>query len=465
MNPVNKAIPLVVISWFILMCGAPAAAQDAPQTSELTVIAPSAVQAQPDKTPQEDEKTAPAAVKDPMPQEAAPKAEQPDAELAFFKTWSVSGDDDTLESILPQVEDWVDGNPAAPEAAEAQFLKASLRARLGQQKAAITDLLRYFYAYPGASSSEEAKKLFAALVEKKADKKLKPALLEIASAVETADTPGRLAVMLRRVSAKAGVFLYEPLLNEYRSFFRRFPGYTGGDMLLFSLADLHRANGEYGKARLGYQKLIAVCPASPLFGKAKLSLADTLADDLKDRSGAMTAYQDITLTLPGTDEAWAAYKRLPALAEKMKSYSLAVETYEKIIALYPDKVEAYRAYNSEARVLREELDKPAEAIAVLKRLADKYKGGKAIEALFLAAEIYRKDLKDTAGELAMYDRIAADYSSDPQAPKALLEAGKVCEDNKDYEKARGYYSAITGKYPQDALAKKAQKRIDGLLAR
>jgi TolA-binding protein len=501
----NKAISLAVMSVLLPLCRAQAAAQDETQVSAVKTIAPDAAalpgmlppgggeQARAAADPQASgQEKAPVAVlsqEEPKPAEAKPapaaetpvteakpappaqapaaaaKAAQPDPELAFFKARAAGDDDDTLESLLPQVEDWVDARPAAPEAAEAQLLKASLRARLGRQKPAMTDLLRYFYEYPGAASSEEARKLFAGLVEKKADKKLKPVLLEFSGAVETGDTAGRLAVMLQKVSAKAGVFLYEPLLGEYRSFFRRFPGYPGTDMLLLSLADLHRAKGEYEKARLSYQKLIAVYPSSPLLARAKLSLADTLADDIGDRAAAVASYQDIAASLPGTDEAWAAYKRLPALAEKIKNFKLAVETYEKIIELYPDKVEAYRAYKDEARVLREELDKPAGAVAVLKRLADKYKGEKAIEALFLAAEIYRKDLKDAAGELGMYDRIAADYPADPQAPKALLEAGKVCEDNKNLEKAREYYSAVTGKYPQDPLAKKAQKRIDGLLAR
>ena len=113
-------------------------------------------------------------------------------------------------------------------------------------------------------------------------------------------------------------------------------------------------------------------------------------------------------------------------------------------------------------MLREEMDKPGDAVAVLGRLADKYKGPKAIEALLLAAEIYRKDLKDSAGEVKMYDRIAAEYPADPQAPKALYAAGEVFEKNLAQEKAGEYYGRVIANYADNSMAKKAQKRIDAM---
>lgn len=388
-----------------------------------------------------------------------------DPEWDFLKARAASANKDVLEAVLPQLEDWLAVNPADPDSAEAQLLKASLHVRLGDQKAALTDLLRYFYEYPGAPSAAEAKKLFEETVEKKADKKLKPVLLELAAASETGDTSVRLAGMLEKTSARAGEFLYEPLLNEYRAFFRRYPDFAGADRLRLALADLHHKNREYLQARLAYEKMIALHPASPLIAGAKASLAATLADNLKDYDGAIAAYQDIAASFPGTGEAWTAYSRLPALTERQDKFALAVEIYEKIIKLYPDREEAYASFKSEARVLREELKNPAGAMQVLGRLADKYKGERAIEALFLSAEIARKDLKDLAAETPVYDRIVAEYPADPQAPKALFAAGEAFEKAKDFEKAREYYSTITGKYSDDPMTKKAQKRIDGLLAR
>jgi tetratricopeptide (TPR) repeat protein len=450
----KKLFPLLTLA--ALLPALPAAAQDGAQPAqEPTLTAAS-------KTTSPEDASALPGMTARKPASAVSVKE---AEFGFLKASSASADKDVLKELLPQVEDWLQVHPAETESHEAQLLKASLRARLGDYKAAFTDLYRYFYEYPGAASAEEAKKLLADTAEKKADKKIKPVLFELAAADASGDTAGRLAVMLDKVSTLAGDYLYEPLLGEYRAFFRRFPAFPGSDMLLVSLGDLHRREKEYLRARLSYERMIAVYPASPLLGRAKVSLAATLADDIRDYDAAIAAYQDIADAFPGTAEAWTAYGRLPALAERRDKFDLAVAVYEKIIELYPDRAEAYSSFNAEARVMREEMKDPAGAIKVLGRLADKYKGEKAIEALFLAAEIARKDMKDPVAEIQAYDRIVAEYAADPAAPKALYAAGEAMEKMKDYEKARDYYSTIVGKYADDILSKKAQKRIDGLLAR
>jgi len=455
----TKAISLFIISGLLLARAASAQEESAGKpgdtlTAASRIVSPEDASALPGMA-------APKAAKEAKPAQLSPM----DAEWNFLKTRAASTDEDILAPVLQQLEDWVAVNPAAANSAEAQLLKASLRVKLGDQKAALTDLFRYFYEYPGAPSADEAKKLFAAAVEKKADKKLKPVLQELAVTSEAGDTSARLASMLEKVSSRAGEFLYKPLLGEYRAFFLRFPGYAGGDILRLALADLHQVNREYLQARLAYEAAIEMYPASPLIAGAKASLAANLADNLKDYDGAIAVYQDIAASFPGTDEAWTAYSRLPALTERQDKFALAVEIYEKIITLYPDREEAYGAFKSEARVLREELKNPSGAMQVLSRLADKYKGPRAIEALFLSAEIARKDLKDTAAEVQVYDRIVAEYPADAQAPRALFAAGEAYEKAKDYEKAREYYSSVSGKYSEDPLAKKAQKRIDGLLAR
>lgn len=454
----TKSLPLFAIACLLL--AAPAAAQEeAPAQPEETLAAASKAAGPGDAS------ALPGMASRPAARPSAEKLPVKDAEWNFLRNSAETTSRDELELLLPQVEDWLAVHPAAPEAAEAQLLKASLRARLGNYKAALTDLYRHFYEYPGARSAEDAKQLFEETAGKKADKKIKPVLFELASVSETGDAPARLAVMLDKVSTLAGGYLYEPLLAEYRSFFARFPGFSGGDMLLLALGDLHRREGEYLPARLAYEKMIALHPDSPLLARAKVSLAATLADNIKDYDGAIAAYQDIAAAFPGTAEAWTAYTRLPALAERRDKFDLAVQVYEKIIELYPDRAEAYSSFNAAARVLRGDMKDPAGAMKVLGRLADKYKGERAIEALFLAAEIARKDLKDAPAETQVYDRIVSEYPADPAAPRALFAAGEALEKIKDYEKARDYYSMIVGKYAEDPLSKKAQKRIDGLLAR
>jgi TolA-binding protein len=386
-------------------------------------------------------------------------------EWEFLSASAAFGDEDALKLLLPHLEDWLAANPEHSAAAEALLLKAGLQHKLGDHRSALISLLKHLQAYPGAESSERARRLFGEISAKKADKKLKPVLADAAEQPEVNAPDLNVSMMLEKLAAEAGEEYYEPLAAEFRYFFARFPGYARNDAVRLSLAGLHRLNREYSAARLAYEKAIALHPASPLLARARLSLADVLADNLKDYDRAIAAYRDIAVSFPGTDEAWAAYGRLPALAERRKKYALAVETDEKIIALYPDKPEAYQAYRAAARVLREDLKKPQEAIAVLGRLADKFKNDAVIEeALLPAAEIYRKDLKDSAGEVGVYERIASEYQKNPQAPKALYAAGEIFFKAKDGDRARVYYQKVMELYPEDPMSKKAEARLSAIIA-
>lgn len=388
-----------------------------------------------------------------------------EAEKEFLRGYSASSNEKALAMIPEDMEDWLARNPDNPGAHDVLLEKAMIRYRLGDHKGATMDLLRLFRAYPGSPVDKKARGLFSEIMAKKADKKLRPILEEASSATNSGSLAADLSALLRQLTAKAGEAYLEPLTAEYRRFFNTHPTYEGNDEMRLALAGLYRINGELVAAKLAYEKMIRLHPSSPLQAAAKLSLAGLLTEDLKEHDAAIQVYQAIVDSYPGSPEAWEAYLRLPKLAEKRDKFQLAVDTYERIILLYPDREEAFLSLKSAARVLREELDKFPEAVAVLFRLADNYKDARGAEALMLAAEIYRKDLKDQAGEIKVYDRLAADFGKDPLAPKALFAAGEIHEKAKDFDKARSYYSAVTEKYQQDPLAKKAQKRLDGLLAR
>lgn len=399
----------------------------------------------------------------PAPAAKEPPKELPpaEAEWNFIKARGGTKDDDTIALLVPQLDDWLVRNGDSAEAAEALLLKARLRVNAGEWRAALTDLARLLQEYDGAPAAAEARKLFDATSAKELGKKERPLFNELAR-VTRSGKADRLAGMLEYLSAKFGADFYAPIKDEYRGFFNRFPAYAGNDILRLALADLHLANKEYLAASLAYRKLVEMHPASQLMPRAKTSLAATLAENLKEYDAAIEVYRDITDSYAGTPEAWNAYQKLPKLVEKQDKYELAVQIYDRIIALYPDKPEAFDAHNSKARVLREELKKAGEAIETLNKLADKYKGEKAVEALLLAAEFARKDLKDAALEVKAYDRIVAEYAADPQAPKALYAAGEAFEREKNVDKAREYYSKVMEKYADNSLAKKAQKRLDAL---
>lgn len=385
------------------------------------------------------------------------------AEWDFLKNAGRDKDKDVLQIVLPQLSDWIAQNPGSPEAPQALLLKAEINFKLGEEEYALVDLLKYFRVYPDAPSFAEAKILYEA-VSKKADKAIKPALEQLLAVPADPSVNFSLSSLLESVSALAGKDYYEPLTAEYRAFFSRFPKYPRNDAVRISLAELHRLKGKHLAARLEYEKMIALHAESPLVSAAKKSLGDVLADNLKEYDRSIEVFRDIAASFPGTDQAWYAYSRLPALAEKQKKYELAVEIYEKIIELYPGRDEAVSSHFAEAELQRKKLDKYAEAVAVLNRLADKYKGPKAIEALLLAAEIYRKDLKDDAGEIRMYDRIAAEYGDDKEAPKALYAAGEIYFKAKDTDNARKYFDKMLMLYPEDPLSRKATSRVADIVA-
>ena len=384
------------------------------------------------------------------------------AEWEFLKTKGADKDEDVLALALPQLSDWLFRNPENENADSALLLKAGLHLKLGDHRSAVIDLMKHMREYPQSPSAAEAAKLFIETLERKVDGKTAPRLADIAQAPVTGEKADRLAGLLEKTAEQAGKIFYEPLTAEFRDFFNRFPAYGRNDEVRLALADLHFMKEEYLPARLAYEKMIRMSAGSPLLPRAKYSLAMVLAEHLKEYDAAIAVYREIADSYPGTDEAWAAYGRIPRLAEKQRKYDLAVTIYETIIKLYPDKPEAYAAFQSEARVLRDELSKPAEAIAALNRLADKYKGDKAIEAVFLAADIARKDMKDSALEIKNYDRIVSEYPSGPQAPKALFAAGEAYEKDGNRDKASESYLQIIEKYADDPLAKKAQKRFNSL---
>ncbi|MCX5786717.1 MAG: tetratricopeptide repeat protein [Elusimicrobia bacterium] len=385
-----------------------------------------------------------------------------EVEWKFLKTYGEDKDEDVAAAILVQLTDWLKLYPDSEYADEARLLKARLHLKLGDYKSAIVDLLKHTQEYPDSKFNADVRKLLNETIEKKIDKKTKPVLNEIATAPETGDKAERIALFLEKLADGAGEVFYVPAAAEFREFFSRFPLYAGRDGVQLVLGNLHSKKEEYLSARLAYERLIQVYPDSRFLLRAKSSLGGVLANNIKDYNAAIKVYQDIAANFPGTDEAWMAYRQLARLSEHQKQYPLAVDVYEKMITLYPDKTEVYTAFNSEARILRDEMSKPKEAVDVLGRLADKFKGGKAIDALYLAAEIARKDMKDLDTEIQMYDRIAADYPDNAQAPKAILTAGQAFEKNKNFDKAREYYTKITEKYPEDPLAKKAQKYFDSI---
>lgn len=402
---------------------------------------------------------------DVKPSKKTPINVDPSGEWEFLKARSMDTREEATETVLVQLSGLIRKNSDADFAPDALFLRSSLQLRLGDYKAAVVDILHIIYEYPDSKVELQAKRSLMDIIDKKMSSKIKPVLAEIAKGPGTEDKSERLAVLLKKITTQAADILYPAVLREYEGFFGRFPAFSGQDELLVSLGDLHVKNARYLSALLAYEKLLALYPESCVCirARAQRSIGDIYASNLKDPTKAVDAYQKVTTDYPSSAEAGTAYIQIAKLEEGQKQYDLALDVYEKMIKLSAGKDAALAAFKAEARLLKDVMSKPADAIKVYTRLADMFKGSAdAAEALKTAGETAYK-LKDFVQAVELYQRIAAECPDNAIAPEMLYAAGQVSEEDiANLDKAVEIYGQLAIKYPAHKLAKKAQGRVTAI---
>ncbi len=384
----------------------------------------------------------------------------------FLKDAGKDSREEMIDATLLQLSEFLRLNPEWEHADEAQLLKADLHVRRGDYKSAAVDVIKLMYEYPDTGVSLQAKRILSEMAEKKLDKKVKPVLYEAGKGSGAKEKSERLAQMLKKLAAQTGDTLYEPLVAEFNSFFTRFPSYAGMDELNLLLGDLHVKKEKYMAALSYYRKVLALYPESALRPRAQRSIADCYVNNLKNFNDGMNAYQEVIAQYPASDEAAYSYEQMAKVEEQLKHFDLAAEINEKIAAVYPNKDAAIRAFNNEARILRDRLERPDEAIRVYNKLADMFKGSaSAVEALKAAAAVAHRQKKyDT--EVAQYLRIVSDSPTNKEAPEMLYQAAQVTEEDlAKIDPAIELYKQLTEKYPSSKQAQKAKDRIASLSRR
>ena len=140
-----------------------------------------------------------------------------------------------------------------------------------------------------------------------------------------------------------------------------------------------------------------------------------------------------------------------------------MDVHERIIKAFPKTDGALKAFQAAARLQKEKLSSPAEAIAVYKRMAAHFRHPAAFEGLRAAAGIARKDLKDYKLEVELRQKAAADYPDAKETPEELFTAAEVLEsDIKDLAAAKEAYQKVADQFPAHKLAKKAAERVGRL---
>ncbi len=418
------------------------------------VVAPESVPA-----PEAKPKAKPVAAKPAKKVRAAAVALSPEELLArsfqALKAAAGDADSDLRAAALDDLRVFVDQHPDAADAPEA----LSLLARQEDYRPAMVDWLRLAYEYPDSPFAQKAKSEYLDIVNRKMRSKLQAGLTSLAKTPEDAEKSDRLAQMIYGLSDKSGDALYDPLLVEARRFEVRFPDYKDGDRILWSLAQLHMADGKLAAVVLVYRELLAR-EGSPFQDKAQFAMADLYAERLKKYKEAADAYQEFVKNYPDSERVLPALEKLAVVyGDRLEQYPLAVETYERIIKLFPKSDGALRAFNAEAKMQRDRLKQSDEAVKTYERLAGQFTYPPAGEALLAAADICRKDLQDYKHEVALRVKLAADFPAAKEAPEQLYQAAGVAEDDiKDEDGAIKIYRQLASQFAAHKLGKKGGAR-------
>jgi TolA-binding protein len=455
---------------------APAAAQAAPTPKAVAVPAEPKPEpkTEPKAEPKPEPAPAPAAVAEPVPPakaktagkpaKKAPKPLSPEEILASsFQTLKSGAEDQNSELRNAALEDlrvFVQQHPdidAAPEV-------LAILARQEDYRPAMVDWLHLVYEYPESGVALKAKSEYLDLVNKKMSGKLRPGLMALAKSPDAEDKAERLAVLVYGLAEKSGDALYEPAAAEIRRFQVRFPDYKSNDRILWSLAQLHLADGKNAAALMTYRELLSY-QGSPYREKSQFATGELFSDKLKRYKDAVDTFQAFIEQYPDSAQVLEALQRVAVLyADRLDQAPLAVETLERIITLFPKTDGALRAFNEEAKLQRGRLKSPEDALKTYLRLAEEFRYPQAAEALMNAADVARRDLKDFKREVELRSKIAADFPLVKEAPEQLFQAAEVTEDDlKDVDGAVKLYQDVATKFPRTKQGKKAADRASKLL--
>ncbi|PIR15178.1 MAG: hypothetical protein COV48_15810 [Elusimicrobia bacterium CG11_big_fil_rev_8_21_14_0_20_64_6] len=390
----------------------------------------------------------------------AAKPTGPEEEFAFAKSAAEDADGKIQEAAMAELTVFVRRYPASEQAPEAILLLAGLKQKQGDWRPATADLLHLLYEYPDTKSALRAKSDFLTLVDKKASRRQRPILNDLVKLPATSDKADRLSSLWQKIAELAPEALYEPVVDEIREFFVRFPGHKDGDKLQAALARLHAANDKPAAALLSWRKLLALYPDSPLRPQAQMSIGDVFAGALRDPKQAIDAYQELVEKCPKAPEVLAALESSARLFEdKLRQYALAVEMHERIVKLYPKTPSSLKSLKAIAKLQRDRLKASEDAIKTLLRLSAMHGGQDGVDALLQASEYARRDLKDYQRQADILLKASNDYAAAREAPQALYDAAGVYEDSiKDNAKAIELYREVGAKFPDHKLARRGESR-------
>lgn len=383
----------------------------------------------------------------------------------YYRSLSDTKDEKVAQILLDSINAWLVNYADESTGDDAMLLKAELQERLKNPKGAIITLVRHSYEYPDSDLSFTLKSKLSRMIDKNVNSKIKPALDKIREGSKLPTKQERLAQFLINMTAGDMDYFFDPMLQEFDSFYSKYPTYARMDMVDLALGRLYATHEMAQPAVFQYNKISAVYPNSPLRPQARLLAAEVNENTLRKYDDAMAIYQSIVNDFPSSELAKTSYIRMAKLAEKQKQYSLASDAYKTLVEKYPRTEDAFSAYMDQAVLLRTRMADYSGAIETLSAAATMFKGDekKSYAALSLAANIAADNLKDYEQQVKLLERIIEEYPGSVQAPEALFTSASICTEKlKDPDRAALKYQQLIDRYPGNSLVKKAEKELKNL---
>ncbi len=381
--------------------------------------------------------------------------------------------------------------PQPALARRARYARAMARQQQGKSAEAVADLEAVLAAWPEAKEKSDARFLLGICQAElkqydKAAATFRALLSEDPKYAAREESLHQWAWALKLAGRKAEALeVFAKLAAEY-------PKSLLAPEAQFNVADSRFQSKDYAAAAEAYYAIVQTAGGTPFAEKAAYQLAwcyyrqDNFADARKTFAYYLGKYPDQPAAAEAAymeaeclfkqgmaAEALAAYAKLKPssshqtqaaillhagqAAGQLARWSESVEWLERLVRELPDSPALPDAF-CELGIARQNLGKPAEAIAAYQQAIDKSDREPAARAQFLIGKI-QLDQNDAKEALKSFLKVVYGYSYPKWQADAAYEAARCQEALDQKPQAAGTYQELIDKFPKSEQAAAAKKRL------
>lgn len=384
--------------------------------------------------------------------------------LTFIRDAYNRHDKNLSEYLLGELEQFLDMNPEAAQAAEAQFLIAKVYEEKGEKHAALAAFLKTAFLYQQSNWAQESDNAARKILTEEDPYKKQPekwnAQLAKAATPDSA-TQGFYNYLDALVSLESNKLQLE-IAQEAAAFHTNFPNDARSDAVARWRAEAFAKAEKYREAALSYLRFEYLYPESALLPYVRYSRGVLLSKELGEHKAALDVLAQVVTAHAQSEYAPSAQFMLGEIKrEKTKDHRAALVEYRKLVDIYPASENVVPALFAMAAINANELKDYAAALAAYDEIVAKPQADKrGSEALEKAAELLKDKVADFNKAAEYYAKIAEVYPLYERAPDMLLKAAALAEEKlKDTKRAADYYNLVISKFPEHKKAEEARKKL------